>query len=69
MHPSAKVGMSFGVVNRMTIARFERIIGESGMAVERLQIHPTLGLRVVTRVPILRELLTSAATCILRPRS
>lgn len=55
-----------GGLNRMTIARFERLIRDSGMAVERLQIHATLGLPLVTRVPVFRELLSSAATCILR---
>ncbi len=56
-----------GGLNRMTVARFEAIMRESGMRIERLQAHPTLGLPVVSRIPVVRELLTSAATCILRP--
>jgi SAM-dependent methyltransferase len=56
-----------GGLNRMTVARFERIMHQSGMHIERLQAHPTLGLPLVSRIPVVRELLTSAATCILRP--
>ena len=55
-----------GGVNRMTIARFERIIRASGMHVEMLQHRPTLGLPLVTTIPIVRELLTSASACVLR---
>jgi SAM-dependent methyltransferase len=56
-----------GGLNKMTLARFEAIMGQSGMRIERLQAHPTLGLPLVSRIPGVRELLSSAATCILRP--
>ncbi|HTB13500.1 MAG TPA: class I SAM-dependent methyltransferase [Bryobacteraceae bacterium] len=55
-----------GGLNRMTVARFERIMRQSGMTIERLKLHATVGLPLVTKVPVIRELLTSAATCILR---
>jgi SAM-dependent methyltransferase len=58
-----------GGLNKMTVARFEAMMRESGMRVERLEAHPTLGLPFVSRVFVVRELLTSAATCILRPWS
>jgi SAM-dependent methyltransferase len=57
-----------GGLNRMTIARFERLIQGSGMAVESLQLFPVKGLPVVSNVPILREFLTGAASCVLRKR-
>jgi SAM-dependent methyltransferase len=56
-----------GGLNRLTVTRFERIMRQSGMRIERLQAHPTLGLPLVSHIPLVRELLTSAATCILRP--
>jgi SAM-dependent methyltransferase len=55
-----------GGLNRMTVARFESIIREAGMVIERLQLHATKGLPLVTKIPVVRELFTSAATCILR---
>jgi SAM-dependent methyltransferase len=65
-HPE-RIGDIEGGLNKMTVARFERIMRESAMRIELLQAHPTLGLPLVTRIPVVRELLTSAATCILRP--
>ena len=56
-----------GGLNKMTVARFEAIMREGGMRLERLQAHPTWGLPLVSHIPIVRELLTSAVTCILRP--
>lgn len=56
-----------GAVNRMTVARFERTIRSSGMNIEFLRHYATRGLPLVTGIPILRELLTSACTCILAP--
>jgi ubiquinone/menaquinone biosynthesis C-methylase UbiE len=55
-----------GGLNRMTVARFERIIGESGMRIEHFQLFATAGLPLVTKIPVARELLTGAACCILR---
>jgi ubiquinone/menaquinone biosynthesis C-methylase UbiE len=56
-----------GGLNRMTVSRFETIIRRSGMNVDGLWLTPVKGLPLVTRVPLLRELLTSAASCVLSP--
>ena len=56
-----------GAVNRMTVRRFERIIKASGMRIEYLRNYATRGLPLVTHIPVVRELLTSACTCILSP--
>jgi SAM-dependent methyltransferase len=56
-----------GAVNRMTVARFERIVRSSGMRIELMRHYATRGLPLVTRIPILRELLTSSCACILAP--
>jgi len=53
-------------LNRMTIARFERLIRASGMTVESLNLFPVKGLPLVSKVPVLREFLTGAASCVLR---
>jgi SAM-dependent methyltransferase len=63
-HPDRIEDISGGL-NRMTIARFEQIISASGLKVARLRLFATLGLPLVTKLPVLRELLTSAASCIL----
>jgi SAM-dependent methyltransferase len=55
-----------GGLNRMTLAKFERVLRASGLVIERLQYHATRGLPLVTRIPLVRELLTSAATAVLR---
>ena len=55
-----------GGLNRMTLAKFERIIGESGLIVEELRYHGVKRLPGVTKVPVVRELLTSAVSCLLR---
>ena len=54
-----------GGLNRMTVAKFERIVKACGLPVERLNCHAVKGLPLVTRIPVLRELLTSAASCVL----
>ena len=54
-----------GGLNRMSLAKFERIIGNSGMTVEYYRAFMTKGLPA-GRIPVLRELLGSAAACILR---
>jgi hypothetical protein len=55
-----------GGLNRMTVSKFERIINSCGMEVEQKQLFATKGIPLVTRIPVLRELLTSAASSILR---
>lgn len=64
-HPEQLDNISGGL-NRMTIGKFERIISESGMEVDSLRLFATKSLPFVTKIPLIRELLTSAASCILR---
>jgi len=54
-----------GGLNRMSLAKFERIIRGSGMTVEYYRAFMTKGFPV-GRIPVLRELFGSAAACILR---
>lgn len=65
----AKIEDISGGLNRMTVARFERIIKDSGMTIRQLQLFSTKNLPLVTRVPVLRELLTSSVSCVLQPGS
>jgi 2-polyprenyl-3-methyl-5-hydroxy-6-metoxy-1,4-benzoquinol methylase len=55
-----------GGLNRMTLAKFEKIIHGSGMKVEWLRYYATKNLPLVIKLPVLREVLTSAVACILR---
>jgi 2-polyprenyl-3-methyl-5-hydroxy-6-metoxy-1,4-benzoquinol methylase len=55
-----------GGLNRMTVARFERLMFNSGMRVERLNRWPVKRIPLVTNVPVLRELLTTAMSCVLK---
>jgi SAM-dependent methyltransferase len=54
-----------GGLNRMSLAKFERIVHNSGMTVEYYRAFMTKGLPI-GRIPVLRELFGSAAACILR---
>ena len=54
-----------GGLNRMTVARFEHLMKASGMSIRSLRLFPVKGLPVVSRVPVLRELMTAAASCVL----
>ena len=57
-----------GGLNKMTVARFERIVSSvPGFRVHYLSLRGVKGLPAVTRIPVVRELMTSALTCILRP--
>ncbi len=55
-----------GGLNRMTLAKFERILEMSRWEVEWIRYYPTRGLPLVHRIPGVRELLTSAVSCELR---
>ncbi len=55
-----------GGLNRMTVSKFERLIRDSGMAVESMQLFAVKGIPLVTRIPVLRELFTNAASSVLR---
>jgi len=52
-------------LNRMSIARFERLIAASGLRVDYLAYRCTKGLNFLGRIPLLRELFTTQVTCIL----
>jgi SAM-dependent methyltransferase len=54
-----------GGLNRMTLDKFEGIIRQSGLKLRWLQYYSTKRLPLVDKLPILRELLVSAAACIL----
>ena len=57
-----------GGLNKMTVRRFEQLIAAApGMRVEHLTLHSVKRVPLVTRVPVLRELMTGAVTCILKP--
>jgi SAM-dependent methyltransferase len=55
-----------GGLNRMTVARFERLMQRSEMEMLRMNLFSVKNLPGVTHVPVLRELLTAAAACVLR---
>lgn len=55
-----------GGLNQMTLARFEQILDESALDVERVYYLAMRGLPLVTRIPVIRELFTFSASCILR---
>jgi SAM-dependent methyltransferase len=57
-----------GGLNKMTVRRFEKLLdGAPGMRVEHLILHSVKRVPLVTGVPVLRELMTGALTCILKP--
>jgi SAM-dependent methyltransferase len=55
-----------GGLNRMTVARFERLMRGSGMRIQSLRLFPVKGLPVVSHIPVVRELMTAAASCVLQ---
>jgi len=52
-------------LNKMTLAKFERIIRDSGLTVEHQNFFATKNLPLVRKIPFVREFLVSAVTCIL----
>jgi SAM-dependent methyltransferase len=75
LYPDGKDGATrfseiLGGLNKMTIKRFEAIVkSDPAMKIERLQLVGVKGLPIVTQVPVLRELMTNACTCILQRQS
>jgi SAM-dependent methyltransferase len=53
-------------LNRMTVAKFERLLEDFGLEVVRRRYRAVKGWKVLTRIPILRELFTSHVTVLLR---
>ena len=57
-----------GGLNKMTVARFEKLISNvPGMRVEHLHLHSVKKVPLVTKIPLIRELMTGAITTILKP--
>jgi SAM-dependent methyltransferase len=52
-------------LNKMTLAKFELIIRNSGLTVEHQNFFATKNLPLVNRIPFVREFFVSAVTCIL----
>jgi SAM-dependent methyltransferase len=55
-----------GGLNRMSIARFGRIVRDSGMQCEFFRVYIAKGVPLLRHIPVARELFASAAACILR---
>jgi SAM-dependent methyltransferase len=56
-----------GGLNKLTVRRFEAIVQSAkGFDVEYFRLFGVKGVPLVTKVPVMRELMTSAAACILR---
>ncbi len=60
-----------GALNRMTVARYERIVRSlrGSLEIEFARNYATKQLPLVTQIPVLRELLTGACTCVLKRRA
>jgi SAM-dependent methyltransferase len=56
-----------GGLNRMSLARFERLVREAGLRPVSSHYEAVKRLPLVTRLPGLRELLTNRVTAVLRP--
>ena len=54
-----------GGLNRMTVARFEKIMRESGFTIRSLRLISVKRLPLVSHIPLLRELLTASCSCVL----
>lgn len=58
-----------GGLNRMTVKRFEQLMLSSGLEIHSLRLFPVKGLPIVKRLPIVREFLVAAASCVLRKKA
>jgi hypothetical protein len=58
---------SEGGLNKMTLRKFERILSESGMGIRDLRYFSVWGVPLVTKIPVIRELLTGAVSCVIQP--
>jgi SAM-dependent methyltransferase len=64
---ATRYGEVEGGLNRMTVAKFERIVRSApGARLDELFLHGVKKLPLVTRIPVVRELMTSAVSCVLR---
>lgn len=55
-----------GGLNRMSLAKFERLVSAAGFEMVERRYTAVKGLPLITRVPLLRELLTSRVTAVLQ---
>jgi SAM-dependent methyltransferase len=53
-------------MNRMTVAKFERLISDSGLSLRHRKYEAVKGLSFLLRLPYLRELFCHRATCLLQ---
>jgi SAM-dependent methyltransferase len=58
-----------GGLNQMTVARFERALERSGCVILEKHLIAVKKIPFVTRIPVLRELMTAACSCVLRKRN
>lgn len=56
-------------LNQMSVRKFEALLAALGMDVERINYECSLGLSVLSRIPVLRELAVNNISCVLRKRS
>lgn len=54
-----------GGLNKMTINKFRRNVGDSGFELERLSLTPTKGLSSLVKIPYIQELFTTHVSAIL----
>jgi 2-polyprenyl-3-methyl-5-hydroxy-6-metoxy-1,4-benzoquinol methylase len=55
-----------GGLNRMSVAKFEHIIRNSGLKTEFFRVYVTKNIPLLGHIPFARELFASAAACVLR---
>ena len=55
-----------GGLNRMTVAKFERIVAGCGLAIEYQHYECSWGLTFLSRIPAIRELFVNHISCVLR---
>jgi len=58
-----------GGLNRMSVAKFERLIGASGLKREFFRVYVTKSVPFLGHIPIARELFASAVACVLRKQT
>ena len=57
-----------GGLNRMTVAKFKKVVAGSPFAFRKLELLPVRNIKVLTKIPALRELFTAAIRAELVPR-
>lgn len=52
-------------LNKMTLAKFERLVRESGLKLLRQNYRGVKGFDILTKIPVIRELFTNRVSCVL----